>query len=90
MKSDSKQSQNKKLEYEKGNEMNFNAVKFIDDCGGVSEVASVMGKHRTAPYRIIRSGYIGSPLLCKLLERNPHLDLNDYFNKDTQYDRDSK
>lgn len=70
--------------------MIFNAAKFIDDCGGVNEVARVMDRHRTAPYRIIRTGYIGSPLICKLLERNPHLDLNDYFNKDTQNDRECK
>ena len=90
MRNVNKHSQKTKLVYRKGNEMNFNAVKFIDDCGGISEVARVMGKHRTAPYRIIRSGYIGSPLICKLLERNPHLNMNDYFNKDTYNDRDSK
>ena len=54
----------------------FNAAKLVEDCGGVSEVANVLGNTRTAPYRAIRTGYFGTPTLAKLLEKNPNLNIN--------------
>ena len=60
----------------------FNATKLVEDCGGVHKVAEALGKTRTAPYRIMRTGYIATPVLCKLLDSYPNLNLNDYFEND--------
>jgi len=62
--------------------LKFNAVRLVDDCGGVREFARSMGKTRTSPYRMMRTGYAGTNTLAKVLELHPHLNLNDYFETD--------
>jgi hypothetical protein len=57
----------------------FNAARFVSDCGGVNNVAELLGNTRTAPYRAIRTGYFGTPTIARLLEHYPNLKLNDYF-----------
>lgn len=57
----------------------FNVKRLVDDCGGVREVARIMGKTRTAPYRMMRTNYMGTNVLAKILETNPSLNLNEYF-----------
>lgn len=58
---------------------NFNAKKFIADCGGVRRVAEVLGKTRTAPYRMITTGLMNTRQFERLLTDNPNLNLNHYF-----------
>lgn len=57
----------------------FNASRLVHDCGGVSSVAKLLGNTRTAPYRAMRTGYFGTPTLALLLEHNPNLNINSYF-----------
>ena len=59
--------------------MTFNAKRLVADCGGVREVAKILGKTRTAPYRMMRTGYVGTNVLGKILEQRPEINLNDYF-----------
>jgi len=59
--------------------LKFNAVRLVEDCGGVREFAASMGKTRTAPYRMMRTGYTGTNTLALVLEKYPHLNINDYF-----------
>lgn len=59
--------------------LRFNATRLVEDCGGVHKVAEALGKTRTAPYRMMRTGYMSSPTLGQLLEVFPYLNLNDYF-----------
>lgn len=59
--------------------LEFNVKRLVNDCGGVREVAKIMGKTRTAPYRMMRTGYMGTNVLAKILEANPTLNINDYF-----------
>ena len=63
----------------------FNASRLVHDCGGVSTVAKLLGNTRTAPYRAMRTGYVGTPTLALLLEHNPNLNINSYF-EETQND----
>ena len=63
--------------------LTFNAKRLVADCGGVRAVADTLGKTRTAPYRMMRTGYVGTNTLAELLTRNPHLNLNDYFETHT-------
>lgn len=69
-------------EKEKTLALRFNASKLVDDCGGVHKVAEALGKTRTAPYRMMRTGYMGTPALGQLLEVFPNINLNDYFEND--------
>lgn len=57
----------------------FNAKKLIADCGGVRRVALILGKTRTAPYRMMASGLMNTRQFEKLLSHNPELNLNHYF-----------
>lgn len=66
---------------EKEMSMQFNVKRLVQDCGGVRAVAEIMGKTRTAPYRMMRTNYMGTNVLAKVLEANPSLNLNDYFEK---------
>ena len=59
----------------------FNVRRLVDDCGGVREVAKIMGKSRTSPYRSMRTNYMGTNVLAKVLEVNPSLNLNEYFER---------
>lgn len=59
----------------------FNARQLITDCGGVAQVAQDLGKSRTAPYRMMATGYMGTPILAKLLEHHPDINLNKYFER---------
>jgi len=61
--------------------LEFNVRRLVDDCGGVREVAKIMGKTRTAPYRMMRTGYMGTNVLAKLLEAKPTININDYFER---------
>jgi hypothetical protein len=59
--------------------LRFNAKRLIEDCGGVAAFAKLLGRTRTTPYRAIRTGYMGTPVLAKVLELNPNMNINDYF-----------
>jgi thymidylate synthase ThyX len=61
----------------------FDAKKLIDDCGGPRAVAEQLGKARTAPYRMIRTRFMNTHQLEKLIENNPNLNLNHYFEETT-------
>jgi hypothetical protein len=61
----------------------FNAERLIDDCGGVCVVAAALGKTRTAPYRMIRTGYMSTHTLAELKNKFPNLNINEYFEADT-------
>lgn len=62
--------------------MKFNAKKFINDCGGVNEVASRLSKSRTAPYRMMTTRYMTTWHFETLLDANPSVNINDYFEQD--------
>ena len=59
--------------------MRFNAKKLIDDCGGVREVAELLGKPRTAPYRMMSTRYMTTWHFEELKKANPSLNIDDYF-----------
>jgi hypothetical protein len=63
--------------------LKFNAARLVEDCGGVTAVALTLGKTRTAPYRMLKTGYMGTPALAKLLAKYPDLNLNNYFEEVT-------
>jgi|TARA_R110000764_G_scaffold19334_1_gene50900 DNA-binding phage protein len=67
-------------------ELKFNVSRLVQDCGGVSQVAELLGNTRTAPYRAMRTGYLGTPTLARLLEHYPNLNINSYF-EETKNDR---
>jgi hypothetical protein len=62
--------------------LRFNAAKLVEDCGGVNAFAEILGRSRTSPYRAIKTGYLGTPTLAKVLEANPKINLQDYFEDD--------
>ena len=62
--------------------MRFNAKQFIHDCGGVRVVAEALGKHRTAPYRMMKTRHMTTWQLEILKNQNPDIDLNQYFEDD--------
>ena len=59
--------------------MQFNAKQLIDDCGGVRAVAEALGKHRTAPYRMMKTRHMTTWQLEILKYQNPDINLDDYF-----------
>ena len=59
--------------------MRFNAKKLIDDCGGVREVAELLGKPRTAPYRMMSTRYMTTWHFEELKKANPSLNIDHYF-----------
>ena len=59
--------------------LRFNAARLVADCGGVQAFADLFGRTRTWPYRMMSSGYVGTPTLARILEIYPDLKLNDYF-----------
>jgi|TARA_R100001086_G_C11761117_1_gene238153 predicted DNA-binding transcriptional regulator AlpA len=61
------------------NAMKFNAKKFIQDCGGVKEVSKLLGKTRTAPYRMISTGYMTTWHFEKIKIKKPNIKIDDYF-----------
>lgn len=69
--------------------MRFNAKGLIDDCGGVRVVAEALGKHRTAPYRMMKTRHMTTWQLEVLKHRYPNLDLNKYFEANDD-DRDTE
>ena len=70
-------------EKEKG--MQFNAKQLIDDCGGVRAVAEALGKHRTAPYRMMKTRHMTTWQLEILKYQNPDINLDDYFEDRNDY-----
>lgn len=59
--------------------LQLNVSKLIDDLGGAAEAARIAGVSRTAPYRWIKHSYIGSPILERIKEARPNIDLDYYF-----------
>jgi DNA invertase Pin-like site-specific DNA recombinase len=57
----------------------FNVRRFIADCGGVRQVASELGKTRTAPYRLIAKRQMSTRQIEQLLAFHPEIDVNTYF-----------
>lgn len=57
----------------------LNIRRLVDDLGGAAKVAAIVGVPRTAPYRWMRQGYIGSPALEKIKSEYPNIDLDFYF-----------
>jgi len=59
--------------------MRFNAKKFIADCGGVRKVAKILDKSRTAPYRMMQTGYMTSWHFEKIKSAVPNINIDNYF-----------
>ncbi len=59
--------------------MKLNIQKIVDDFGGASAVADIVGTPRTAPYGWIRRHYISSRVFEALKNHNPQMKLDSYF-----------
>ena len=59
--------------------MHFNAKKLIEDFGGVRKVAEVLGKYRTAPYRMMQTRYMTTWHFEQLKKAQPSINLDNYF-----------
>lgn len=70
--------------------LKFNAKRLVEDCGGVAAFAKLLGRTRTSPYRAIRTGYVGTPVLARVLEQNPKININDYFEVDHEHSCESR
>jgi len=64
--------------------MKFNGKQLIEDCGGPKAVAEKLGKSRTAFYRLIATGYVGTPTMCQLLSAYPKLNFMKYFESEDE------
>jgi len=53
--------------------------RLIADLGGVARVAEMTDSPRTAPYRWLRTGRIGSDKLVMIKASCPEIDLDDYI-----------
>lgn len=60
----------------------LNIQRLIDDLGGASSVAKLVGVVRTAPYGWVARQYVSSVVLEKIKSENPELDLDLYFEED--------
>ena len=69
--------------------MHFNAKKLIEDFGGVRKVAEVLGKSRTAPYRMMQTRYMTTWHFEQLKQADPSINLDNYF-KDNNNDDNKK
>lgn len=69
--------------------MQFNAKKLIEDFGGVRKVAEVLGKSRTAPYRMMQTRYMTTWHFEQLKQADPSINLDNYF-KDNNNDDNKK
>lgn len=65
----------------------FNARKFIEDCGGPNQIAHVLGKPRTAPYRMMNTRYMTTIHFEKLKDASNNLKIDDYFEQDGKNDK---
>ena len=65
----------------------FNAKRFISDCGGPNEVEKLLGKPRTAPYRMMNTRYMTTRHFeeIKNAVKGP-LNIDDYFEQDDNND----
>ena len=61
--------------------MRLNIAKLVEECGGAAAVARITGAVRTAPYGWIARNYVSSRVLESLKKNNPKLDLNRYFDE---------
>ena len=57
----------------------LNISALIDDLGGASAVAKMIGVVRTAPYGWVKRRYVSSQVLEKIKEQHPEIDLDIYF-----------
>ena len=55
------------------------AKKLIEDFGGVRKVAEVLGKSRTAPYRMMQTRYMTTWHFEQLKKAQPSINLDNYF-----------
>lgn len=60
----------------------LNIQRLIDDLGGASSVAKLVGVVRTAPYGWVSRRYVSSVVLEKIKSENPNLNLDRYFEED--------
>ena len=67
--------------------MQFNAKKFIEDFGGVRKVAEVLGKSRTAPYRMMQTRYMTTWHFEQLKQADPSINLDNYFKDNNNDDK---
>ena len=68
----------------------FDAKALVKDCGGVGAFAEILGRTRTSPYRAIRTGYVSTLVLARILELHPHLNINNYFEDSEHGSRPNK
>tara|TARA_B100000745_G_C19951203_1_gene321115 strand:+ start:240 stop:512 length:273 start_codon:yes stop_codon:yes gene_type:complete len=64
----------------------FNAKKFINDCGGPNQIAHMLEKSRTAPYRMMNTRYMTTLHFEQLKNASIHLKIDDYFEQDGNND----
>jgi len=57
----------------------LNIQRIIDDFGGASKVANLVGTVRTAPYGWVKRQYVSSRVLEQLKSINPALKIDKYF-----------
>ena len=67
--------------------MQFNAKKLIEDFGGVRKVAEVLGKSRTAPYRMMQTRYMTTWHFEQLKQADPSINLDNYFKDNNNDDK---
>jgi menaquinone-dependent protoporphyrinogen IX oxidase len=61
----------------------LNISKLVADLGGASATAKIAGVPRTAPYGWIDRQYVSSTVLEIIKTQNPDIDLDKYFEEDT-------
>lgn len=70
--------------------LKFNAKKFINDCGGVNEVANLLGKSRTAPYRMMSTRYMTTWHFEQIISNKPSIKIDDYFECESENIKNEK
>ena len=68
----------------------FNARALVEDCGGVAAFAEILGRSRTSPYRAMRTGYVSTLVLARILDLHPGLNINNYFEDSEHGPRSNK
>lgn len=64
----------------------LNVARLIADLGGAARVAEIAGVARTAPYGWIRRRYVSSQVFERIKEAAPNLNLDAYFEEETNGD----
>jgi|GEM_PF-1890590 len=57
----------------------FDVAKLVADLGGPAYLARVIGVSRTTPYRWINRSYLSSPVMERIKDAFPTLNLDPYF-----------